>query len=133
MITGIHHVTFITGDLAKSRAFYEGILGLHADLSRPHMGFDGIWYEIAPNQQIHLMSLPNPEAGLLRPEHGGRDRHVALTVSDITALSERLDRGGVAYTLSRSGRSALFCRDPDQNALEFVEFPQRGISVSNNS
>jgi len=28
---------------------------------------------------------------------------------------------GVAFTLSQSGRSALFCRDPDGNALEFVQ------------
>lgn len=121
MITGIHHATFITGDLAKSRAFYEDILGLQPDSNRPPMSFDGVWYDIAPNQQIHLMLLPNPEAGLQRPAHGGRDRHVALTVSDFAALLERLNSAGVAYTLSRSGRSALFCRDPDQNALEFVE------------
>ncbi|KAF0205398.1 MAG: Glyoxalase/bleomycin resistance [Gallionellaceae bacterium] len=121
MITGIHHTTFITSDLAKSRAFYEGILGLQPDPNRPQMSFDGVWYDIALNQQIHLMLLPNPEAGLQRPAHGGRDRHVALTVSDIEALLERLNSAGIAYTLSRSGRSALFCRDPDQNALEFVE------------
>lgn len=121
MITGIHHATFITSDLAKSRAFYEDILGLQPDSNRPQMSFDGVWYDIAPNQQIHLMVLPNPEAGLQRPAHGGRDRHVALTVSDIEALLERLNSAGIAYTLSRSGRSALFCRDPDQNALEFVE------------
>jgi len=28
MITGIHHATFITCDFAKSRVFYEDILGL---------------------------------------------------------------------------------------------------------
>jgi hypothetical protein len=28
---------------------------------------------------------------------------------------------GVSYTASKSGRAALFCRDPDANTLEFVE------------
>lgn len=28
---------------------------------------------------------------------------------------------GIPYTRSRSGRTALFCRDPDGNALEFIE------------
>jgi glyoxylase I family protein len=64
--------------------------------------------------------LPNPEAGLQRPQHGGRDRHVALAVSDLAELIERLNRAGIAYTLSSSGRRALFCRDPDGNALELI-------------
>jgi len=120
MITGIVHATFLTSDLARSRTFYEGVLGLRKNPNRPNMGYDGIWYDVSPTQQIHLMVLPDPEAGLARPEHGGRDRHVALAVSDFKLLISRLDQAGVPYTLSKSGRSALFCRDPDQNALEFI-------------
>ena len=121
MITGILHTSFLTADLMKSRAFYEGVLGLQPDPNRPMMSFEGVWYDVAVNQQIHLLFLPNPEAGLQRPAHGGRDRHVALAVSGIAQLMARLDQAGVAYTLSQSGRRAVFCRDPDGNALEFVE------------
>ena len=121
MISGILHATFLSTDLAKSRVFYEQVLGLRPDPNRPAMSFHGVWYSVAANQQIHLMSLPDPEAGLQRPAHGGRDRHVALAVSDIAQLIGRLDQAGVAYTHSRSGRRALFCRDPDGNALEFIE------------
>lgn len=119
-ISALLHATFLTSDLDKSRAFYEGVLGLRPDPKRPAMGFAGVWYDIAVNQQIHLMSLPDPEAGLARPAHGGRDRHVALAVSDLAQLAVRLDQAGISYTRSQSGRSALFCRDPDGNALEFV-------------
>ena len=121
MINGIVHATFLTSDLSKSRAFYEVVLALQANQSRPKMNFEGVWYDVTDNQQIHLMLLPDPEAGLQRPTHGGRDRHIALTVSDIKILIARLELAGVAYSLSQSGRSALFCRDPDQNALEFIE------------
>jgi catechol 2,3-dioxygenase-like lactoylglutathione lyase family enzyme len=120
MILGIQHATFLTTDLARSRQFYEGVLGLPLSDKRPPMSFDGVWYEITPSQQIHLMLLANPEAGLQRPAHGGRDRHVALIVSDMALLVERLGGAGVAYTQSQSGRRALFCRDPDGNALEFI-------------
>ena len=120
MITGILHTSFITSDLTQSRAFYEGVLGLRPNPSRPQMSYDGVWYNVAPNQQIHLLLLPNPEAGLQRPAHGGRDRHVALAVSDLAKLIARLDQAGTAYTFSQSGRRALFCRDPDGNALEFI-------------
>src|ERR1035437_7916493 len=98
MIVGIHHTTFLTADLTRSRAFYEGVLGLLPDPGRPAMSFDGVWYDVASNQQIHLMVLPDPEAGLQRPAHGGRDRHVALTVSDIDVFKVRLAEAGVDYT-----------------------------------
>jgi glyoxylase I family protein len=120
MITGILHTTFLTTDLTQSRAFYEGVLGLRPNPDRPTMSFEGVWYNVANKQQIHLMLLPNPEAGLERPAHGGRDRHVALAVSDIAKLIMRLDQAEVVYTLSQSGRRAVFCRDPDGNALEFI-------------
>ncbi|MEI7842777.1 MAG: VOC family protein [Gallionellaceae bacterium] len=120
MISGIHHATFLSSDLARSRTFYEGVLGLTADLKRPNMSFEGIWYDVG-QQQIHLMLLPNPETGLQRPSHGGRDRHVALVVTDFKKLIERITEGKVSYTLSQSGRQALFCRDPDGNALEFIK------------
>jgi catechol 2,3-dioxygenase-like lactoylglutathione lyase family enzyme len=121
MILGIHHATFISSDLARSRDFYEGVLGLQPDPRRPLMSFDGIWYHVAAGQQIHLMLLPDPEVGLTRPIHGGRDRHVAFMVEDVKALAAHLLSAGVAFTLSQSGRQALFCRDPDGNALEFVQ------------
>ena len=45
---------------------------------------------------------------------------MALKVENIAELAARLDQAGIAYTLSQSGRGALFCRDPDQNVLEFI-------------
>jgi glyoxylase I family protein len=120
-ITAILHVTFLSADLARSRTFYEGVLGLSPSAARPDLGFPGVWYDVGADQQIHLMRLPDPEAGLQRPVHGGRDRHVALAVSDLPELIQRLQTAGIAHTLSKSGRRALFCRDPDGNALEFVE------------
>ena len=120
-ITGIHHVSFLVSDLGRSRAFYEGVLGLRPDPERPAMGFDGVWYDIASNQQLHLMRLPNPAAGLQRPAHGGRDHHLALGVQDLSQVMARLNAAGVTCTQSQSGRRAVFCRDPDQNALEFIE------------
>ncbi|MFA6973007.1 MAG: VOC family protein [Gallionella sp.] len=125
MVVGIHHVTHLVSDLIRSRDFYEGVLGLRPDTRRPVMSFDGVWYDVADGRQIHLMALPDVESGLQRPAHGGRDRHVALTVSDMAELIARLDRAGIVYSLSQSGRRALFCRDPDQNALEFIEVALR--------
>lgn len=119
-ILSLLHCSLLVEDLARARGFYEGVLGLTPSPNRPAMNFDGVWYELGA-QQIHLLCLPNPEKGLARPAHGGRDRHLALAVSSIAELARKLEAAGIAYTLSQSGRAALFIRDPDANALEFIE------------
>ena len=119
-MTAILHATFLVADLTQARNFYESVLGLHLNEKRHEMGFPGVWYDVGA-QQIHLMQLPNPESGLQRPAHGGRDRHVALAVDNLDALIKKLDAAGIKYSVSQSGRRALFCRDMDDNALEFIE------------
>lgn len=119
-VTQIHHASLLVDDLARSRFFYEHLLGLTVYPNRLPMQFDGIWYDLGP-QQIHLLVLPSPEQGLERPEHGGRDRHIALLVDDLEGMATQLSDNGVSYTRSHSGRKALFCRDPDGNAIELID------------
>ena len=116
----IHHVSLIVADTGRALHFYRDLLGLSVDPTRPDLGYPGAWLAVG-EQQIHLLELPNPDPVEGRPPHGGRDRHLALLVEDIDALARTLDATGVAFTASRSGRRALFCRDPDGNALELIE------------
>jgi glyoxylase I family protein len=119
-IIAIHHVSLIVADTERALGFYRDILGLEIDPRRPDLGYPGAWLRVA-DRQLHLLELPNPDPEQGRPEHGGRDRHLALTVSDLDGLCQRLEGARVPFTRSRSGRKALFCRDPDANALEFIE------------
>lgn len=119
-LSGLLHAGLLVADLERARCFYEDVLGL-TPCPRPALPYPGVWYDLGGGQQLHLMNLPNPDAGVPRPEHGGRDRHIALAVRNMAALKSRLDAAGIPYTASRSGRAALFCRDPDVNTLEFVE------------
>ena len=116
----IQHVSVIVADTQQSLLFYRDVLGLAEDPQRPDLGYPGAWLIIG-TQQIHLLELPNPDPIAGRPGHGGRDRHCALTLRNLDALRRRLETAGIPYTLSKSGRRALFCRDPDNNALEFIE------------
>ncbi len=119
-VKGIHHVSLIVSDTSTALAFYSGVLGLAASDTRPDLGFPGAWLEFG-GQQIHLLELPNPDPVAGRPVHGGRDRHVALQVDDLDEFRTRLEAVGIPLQMSRSGRRALFCRDPDGNALELIE------------
>ncbi|MBU1223965.1 MAG: VOC family protein [Gammaproteobacteria bacterium] len=120
-VAALLHAGLLVSDLARAKVFYESVLGLAPYPSRPDLPYPGEWYNLGGGQQLHLMQLANPDAESVRPEHGGRDRHIALAVSDMAALKSRLDAAGVKYTASKSGRSALFCHDPDANTLEFIE------------
>lgn len=118
---GIQHAGVLVKDTEASLKFYTEVFGMGDDTHlRPDLPYAGAFVR-AGAHQIHLMQLPNPDPVDGRPEHGGRDRHVALTIESIEPLRERLDAAGVAHTMSKSGRAALFCRDPDGNAFEFME------------
>lgn len=119
-ISRILHTSFIVANTQTALDFYQQVLGFEVDAQRPDLGYPGAWLNVG-EQQIHLLELPNPDPVTGRPQHGGRDRHVAMQVDSIAALKARLERAGVDYTASKSGRQALFCRDPDGNALEFIE------------
>ena len=120
LVTAIDHCSLIVADTRKALEFYEGILGLDVDGSRPDLGYPGAWLQLG-NGQIHLLEVPNPDSLENRPEHGGLDHHVALQVSDLDKLVERLEKNRIDYSRSKSGRAALFCRDFDSNAIELVE------------
>ncbi len=120
-IQSILHHSVLVADVQVSLAFYCGLLELALDDARPDLGYPGAWLTVGEGQQIHLLQLPNPDPVTDRPTHGGRDRHLALAVGDVDMLADRLQVAGITFTRSKSGRAALFCRDPDGNALEFVQ------------
>lgn len=120
VINALHHVSVIVADTQQALRFYRDVLGLTVDPARPDLGYPGAWLDVGA-QQIHLLELPNPDPVTGRPEHGGRDRHMALIVSSLDEVIVGLKQNTIPYTLSKSGRKALFCRDPDGNGVELIE------------
>jgi glyoxylase I family protein len=118
-ILRIHHSSLLVADTQASLKFYCGVLGLE-ELDRPDFPYEGSWLDLGL-QQLHLIELDNPDPTTGRPEHGGKDRHVAFHVTTLDLIVERLEKNNIKYTVSVSGRRALFCRDLDGNALEFIE------------
>uniref|UniRef100_A0A2N9H811 VOC domain-containing protein n=1 Tax=Fagus sylvatica TaxID=28930 RepID=A0A2N9H811_FAGSY len=121
-VVSVHHVGILCENLERSIEFYQNILGLEINEARPNdkLPYRGAWLWVG-SEMIHLMELPNPDPLTGRPEHGGRDRHTCIAIRDVSKLKTILDKAGIPYTLSRSGRPAIFTRDPDANALEFTQ------------
>ena len=116
---GLHHSSLLVRNLPQSLAFYQNLLGMTVSPNRPDIGFDGAWLLLG-QQQLHLLELPSPDPQHDRPEHVGRDRHVAFSVREIDSVIQVLKENDIPFTMSRSGRQAVFFRDPDGNGLEFV-------------
>jgi glyoxylase I family protein len=108
----------IVSNTERALAFYQGVLGLPL-AERPELSFPGAWLTIG-SQQIHLLELSNPDPEVGRPDHAGRDRHLAVSVSGLDELIATLEEQGIPFTRSRSGRAAVFCRDPDGNGVELM-------------
>ncbi|KAG2718063.1 hypothetical protein I3760_03G203400 [Carya illinoinensis] len=121
-VVSVHHVGILCENLERSLEFYQNVLGLEINEARPEdkLPYRGAWLWVG-SEMIHLMELPNPDPLTGRPQHGGRDRHTCIAIRDVSKLKTILDKAGIPYTLSRSGRPAIFTRDPDANALEFTQ------------
>lgn len=122
---GLHHTGVIVQNSTLSKQFYIDMFGCEDEsFRRPaSLPYPGAFLRFG-RSEIHLMELPNMDPTIGRPIHGGRDRHVALTVNDIDLIRTRYDERNLSYTFSQSGRRALFVRDLDGNAFEFMENKQ---------
>jgi catechol 2,3-dioxygenase-like lactoylglutathione lyase family enzyme len=115
----VDHVSFAVRDLARSRAFYEGILGLR-EIARPDIGLPGAWYA-AGDGQIHLIQTP-PGAAVGAPP----DRltplanHCAFATDDYAKALETLKQHGLAVVEAPSAMAQLWVQDPDGNVIELI-------------
>lgn len=123
----IHHISLVVTNCNKASNFYNEILGMEILKDRPDLGYPGVWLAMSENsaQQIHLLEFPET-AKLMKSinnleTHPGHKPHVALSVVNLSRLISRLEQAKIKYSLSRSGRAALFCSDIDGNLIELIE------------
>jgi glyoxylase I family protein len=133
-ITGLHHVRISVSDLARSRAFYEGVLGLApaiesegdpsdpAVLRDPGAFFGGVIYSVG-DQLLGLRPVEG-DGGAFDPAVRGLD-HVSLAVSsrdDLVAAAVLFAERGIAHgeVTDIGGMSILSVQDPDDINVELV-------------
>ena len=118
MIKEVHHISMVVSDTERSRQFYRDILGLEEVPRNPIIPFPGAWFQVG-TRHIHLLEVHNQDP-TERVGSGPEDRHIALLVDSVQDLMNHLTDKGCKFVY-RERANAVFIRDPDGNAIEFVQ------------
>lgn len=115
----LHHVSFAVRDLERSRAFYEGLLGLER-IARPDLGVGGVWYR-AGEAEVHLIVTPEGvDVGAAPPALTPLANHQAFEIEDYEKTLEQLRSRGVDVLGTSADAGQMWIRDPDGNVIELI-------------
>jgi catechol 2,3-dioxygenase-like lactoylglutathione lyase family enzyme len=127
-ISGIHHVTVICRDVARSVDFYRNVLGMRVvkqtvnadDQGARHLFFGD--EEGRPGTLITCLEYPQLEEGRVGP---GAAHHFALAVEseeELAAWRGYLASRGVPCTevMDRTYFKSVYLRDPDGHIVELA-------------
>jgi hypothetical protein len=99
-----------------ARQFYNGLVGLpEKPVPDTIAHLDLVWFRIGEETELHVFG----ENG--EPTTSGR--HFCLSVGDVDALRQTLEKGGHQpwFPEEIRGRPRFFCRDPFNNIVEFTQ------------
>lgn len=126
LITGLAHIGIRVHDLARSRQFYE-TLGFHFVMGP--VGPEPVAILAHPSGVVInlILNAPDPAAPNIlmdvTEKHPGYT-HIALAVSDVSAMQAAVQQAGIALTGGPvqfpGGATSIFIRDPDRNVIEFT-------------
>jgi catechol 2,3-dioxygenase-like lactoylglutathione lyase family enzyme len=127
-ILGISHAAFYVTDMAKARAFYEGLFGFASPFSIPRKtGGDLVWIKINDHQSVELFP-----ASEVAPD-ADRLYHVALEVDDAEAMRVYLKSKGIEVpektSVGKIGNKNYFIKDPNGIIVEIVEYLPDGWTM----
>ena len=126
-ITGLHHATLISADLARTTTFYRDVLGLalwREGSNDDDPGARHFWFAAdttgAPGTLISFLEYPQMAAGT---QGTGATHHLALAVAsaqEVAAWRDYLRGRDVPATevFERGGLASVYLRDPDGHILE---------------
>ncbi|WP_404790773.1 VOC family protein [Altericista sp. CCNU0014] len=118
VVTQFLHAALLVTDLDAAKHFYETVLEL-PPVERS-LSFPGQWYQVGA-VQLHLITAEALIGDRVNAQKWGRNRHLALAVTDLDAMKQRLEAHGCDVQMSASGRAALFVCDPDGNLIELAQ------------
>lgn len=128
--TRLHHSAVVVKDLAASRAFYEGIMGLPlvatwCESNEPLGDFCHAFFGLDDNSAVALFQFADEEKyqNLKRPEDLSAFHHLALTGTKTMqdAIRDRADAAGIDnHTTNHGYCVSFYLNDPDGHLVELT-------------
>jgi len=127
-LRGLHHLTLISGDLARTIAFYRDLLGLAIVSDGPSDDDPGtrhVWFgalDGEPGTLLSFLHYPDLPKGVVGT---GSTHHFALIVESVEeqeAWRDYLRQQGVECTdvFDRGSFRSIYVRDPDGHIVEIA-------------
>ena len=122
---GLHHTALVSGDVERTVAFYQGLLGFpltEVFENRDYANSTHFFFDIGNGNALAFFDFPGLDLGDYAEVLGGL-HHIAISISreNWEAAVARLRDAGVEVHLE-SDTSAYF-RDPDGARLELLAEP----------
>lgn len=130
-IETFHHISVPVTNLENSGKYYEQILGLEPIADRLPLEFDGAWYKLDNQRQLHLIIHEKSQSAFREHKQlDSRDVHFAVRVDNYQKALTFLHTKGYQqnadnelYELKETPSNLtpweqLFIRDPDRNVIE---------------
>jgi glyoxylase I family protein len=118
-VMGAHHVSFPVRNLARARAFYEGVLGLR-EKPRPNFPFPGVWYQ-AGACEVHLIETPaSLDVGAPAPALNPMAGHAAFAIQDYAAMLAHVKSRDLEVLETSPEQGQMWVRDPDGHIIELI-------------
>ena len=122
---GVHHVALLSSDVARTIAFYQGVLEFPlTDLfeNRDYRGSSHFFFDIGNGNALAFFDLPGLDLGPYAEVLGGL-HHLAISVesSRWAHLKAKLDGEGISY--QHVDGSSIYFFDPDGARLELISDP----------
>lgn len=92
LIRSLDHINIRTADLAATRAFFIGVLGLEEGW-RPDFGFPGAWLYAEGKDVVHLVEIARP----LNASDTAALDHFAFDIDDYDEALRRVKATGFPY------------------------------------
>ncbi|GAB3236437.1 VOC family protein [Algoriphagus aestuariicola] len=119
----INHIAIHVSSLARSRKFYEDVLGLTA-VEEPFKDGLHAWYDIGGGATVHLIE----ELDLKPPQEISKTNHLCFSMEDMDAFIRNLNEKNCSFEnwagdrgkihIRPDGIRQIFFRDPDNYWIE---------------
>ena len=122
---GLHHTALVSGDVERTIAFYQGLLGFPlTELieNRDYPGSSHFFFDIGNQNLLAFFDFPGLDLGPYREVLGGL-HHVAISVDPEhwREIVARFDEAGVEYVVH--SEVSVYFTDPDGARIELIADP----------